>query len=142
MIAGNAGVMLMRVLGVKDNGDRRFVITDAAMNDNIRPSLYRAWQDICVVDASSARGERTVDVVGPICESGDFFAQDRPLPDVERGDLLAMRSAGAYGFCMASNYNSRPRAAEVMVHGDRWQVIRPREALAELFVNERLLEDL
>ena len=142
VIAGNAGVMLMRVLGVKDNGDRRFVITDAAMNDNIRPSLYRAWQDICVVDASAARGERTVDVVGPICESGDFFAQDRPLPDVERGDLLAMRSAGAYGFCMASNYNSRPRAAEVMVHGDRWQVIRPREALAELFANERLLEDL
>ena len=97
MIAGNAGVMLMRVLGVKDNGDRRFVITDAAMNDNIRPSLYRAWQDICVVDASADRGERTVDVVGPFCESGDFFAQDRPLPDVERGDLLAMRSAGAYG---------------------------------------------
>ncbi len=142
VIAGNAGVMLMRVLGVKDNGDRRFVITDAAMNDNIRPSLYRAWQELCPVVLEPERGSTVVDVVGPICESGDFFARERDLQELQRGDLVAMRSAGAYGFCMASNYNSRPRAAEVMAHADTWQVIRPRESVDELFATERLNDDL
>ncbi len=142
VIAGNAGVMLMRVLGRKSNGERTFVITDAAMNDNIRPSLYRAWQDIVPVQRDLDAPEEVVDVVGPICESGDFFAQERPLARVDRDALLAMRSAGAYGFCMSSNYNSRQRAAEVMVDGDTWTVIRPREELTALFASERLLPDL
>ncbi len=139
VIAGNAGVLLMRVLGTKTNGDRTFVITDAAMNDNIRPSLYKAWQDISPVNHHPDRPDEVVDVVGPICESGDFFAHDRTLPALVRDDLLVMRSTGAYGYSMASNYNSRTRPAEVMVHGDSWTVIRPREDVADLFATERLL---
>ncbi|MCO4760997.1 MAG: diaminopimelate decarboxylase [Myxococcales bacterium] len=139
VIAGNAGLMLMRVLGTKVNGTKTFVITDAAMNDNIRPSLYKAWQDLVPVTLDAEKEEQVVDVVGPICESGDFFAHDRPLQTMQRGDLLAMRSTGAYGFSMASNYNSRTRAAEVMVHGETYTVVRPREQVAELFASERLL---
>lgn len=140
LIVGNAGVLLMRVLGVKAGEAKTFVIVDAAMNDNIRPSLYGAWQQIEPV-CPRGREEATVDVVGPICESGDFFARDRALPAVHAGELLAMRSAGAYGFTMASTYNSRPRAAEVMVDGSRLTVVRERESLQALWAGERLLDD-
>ncbi len=151
LIVGNAGVLLMRVLGTKGGalpgaGDdptaqaaTRFVIVDAAMNDNIRPALYGAWQAIEPVAGEVAcRGDPApVDVVGPICESGDFLARARPLPPLRRDDLLAMRSAGAYGFSMASTYNSRPRAAEVLVDGDLFAVVRQREDLASLWREER-----
>lgn len=140
LIVGNAGVLLMRVLGVKAGEAKTFVIVDAAMNDNIRPSLYGAWQQIEPVFPSE-RTEATVDVVGPICESGDFFARDRVLPEMRAGELLAMRSAGAYGFTMASTYNSRPRAAEVMVDGARVTVVRERESLQALWAGERLLDN-
>ena len=151
LIVGNAGVLLMRVLGVKGGAapepsddpaaqaTTRFVIVDAAMNDNIRPALYGAWQAIePVASEVFDRGELPpVAVVGPICESGDFFARARPLPPLRRDDLLVMRSAGAYGFSMASTYNSRPRAAEVLVEGDRFAVVRRREELAALWADER-----
>ena len=140
VISGNAGLLLMRVLGEKRNGDRCFCIVDAAMNDNIRPSLYKAWQNIVAVRPRPG-DKREVDVVGPICESGDFFAHDRPLPPLQTGDLLAMSSCGAYGFAMASNYNSRPRPAEVMVHGDSYSVIRDRETVEELYRGENLLAE-
>ena len=141
VIVGNAGVLLMRVLGVKDNGDRRFVIVDAAMNDNIRPSLYGAFQALePVVQDDAPAMPVEVDVVGPICESGDFLAKGRALPPVAQGALLAMRSAGAYGFSMASTYNSRRRAAEVLVDGDRWSVIRKREELTDLWRDERTID--
>jgi diaminopimelate decarboxylase len=138
VIAGNAGVLLMRVLGVKHNGTRTFVVVDAAMNDNIRPALYQAWQRIEPVVLREGP-EHEVDVVGPICETGDFLALERPLPPVQQGDLLAMMSAGAYGFSMSSNYNSRPRAAEVLVRDGEATVVRPREQVSELFAGERLL---
>ncbi len=142
VIVGNAGVLLMRVLGVKDNAERRFVIVDAAMNDNIRPSLYGAFQAIEPVAPVAASAEqREVDVVGPICESGDFLAKGRALPPLRQGELLAMRSAGAYGFSMASTYNSRQRAAEVLVDGATWTTIRRREALADLWRDERTLDE-
>lgn len=137
VIAGNAGVLLMEVLLDKRNGERRFVVVDAAMNDAIRPALYGAYHALDPV-GPPAKDLRVVDVVGPICESGDFFAQDRELPVVTAGDLLAMRSAGAYGFAMASNYNSRPRAAEVLVDGDRFHVIRQRETLDDLWRGETI----
>ncbi|HJU04397.1 MAG TPA: diaminopimelate decarboxylase, partial [Nitrospiraceae bacterium] len=115
VIVGNAGVLLTRVLYTKDGEAKRFVIVDAAMNDLIRPSLYGAYHDIKTVQEGSSADTSTVDVVGPVCESGDFLAKDRALPSVQAGDLLAVMSAGAYGFVMASNYNSRPRTPEVLV---------------------------
>jgi diaminopimelate decarboxylase len=111
------------------------VICDAGMNDLIRPSLYQAFHRIEAV--APREGESTnMDLVGPVCESGDFFAKDREFPPVEPGDLVAVRSAGAYSFTMASNYNSRPRTAEVLVDGDRWAVIRERETLDDLIRGE------
>lgn len=139
VISGNAGVLLMRVLGAKQNGGRTFCIVDAAMNDNIRPCLYKAWQGIEPVTPRPGPPVM-VDVVGPVCESGDFFARDRELAPVRTGDLLAMTSCGAYGFVMASNYNSRARPAEVMVHGDSYTVVRDREALSDLWRGERRLD--
>ena len=135
LLVGNAGILLTRVLYLKQTGGKRFVICDAAMNDLIRPSLYDAFHRIEPVEARE--GEATpADIVGPVCESGDFLARDRPLPPVEPGDLLAVRSAGAYGFVMASNYNARPRAAEVMVSGNRFGVVRARETDADLVRGE------
>jgi diaminopimelate decarboxylase len=123
------------VLYTKQNGAKNFLITDAAMNDLIRPSLYGAHHDILPVSAS--RGERQrFDVVGPICETGDFFARDRELPSTSPGELLAIMDAGAYGMSLASNYNTRPRAAEVMVKGRRARIIRKRESVADLMRNE------
>jgi diaminopimelate decarboxylase len=130
-IVGAAGVLLTRVLYRKANGGRKFLVVDAAMNDLIRPSLYQAEHQIVAV-SEPQRNRETVDVVGPVCESGDFFARRRKLPRVQPGQLLAILDAGAYGMALASNYNSRPRAAEVLVDGRSFQLIRRREAIADL----------
>lgn len=137
VLVGNAGVLLTRCLLTKDNGETRFVVVDAGMNDAIRPALYGAWHDLEPV-APPRPGAAVVDVVGPVCESGDFFARDRELPELRAGDLLIMRSAGAYGFVMASNYNSRPRAAEVLVDGERYHVVRARETVDDLLRGESI----
>jgi diaminopimelate decarboxylase len=136
-IVGNAGVLLTRVLYRKDTGAKTFVVVDGAMNDLIRPSLYGAYHEIVPVDETRrTRARETVDVVGPVCESGDFLAQDRELPRVEAEDLLAVMSAGAYGFVMASNYNTRPRAVEVLVDGSRYTIVRRRETYEDLVAGE------
>lgn len=144
VIVGNAGILLGKVLYTKHTPAKRFIITDAAMNDLIRPSLYGSYHHIQMVQRKP--GETQIaDVVGPICESGDFLARDRDLPRVEAGDLLAVMSAGAYGFAMASNYNSRPRAAEVLVRGDTYYIIRSRETWDDLIRREAIpdfLKDL
>ncbi|WP_346796839.1 diaminopimelate decarboxylase [Halomonas sp. Bachu 37] len=137
-IAANAGVLLTRVEFLKPGETKNFAIVDAGMNDLIRPSLYQAWQAIVPVDTRNARQTGLYDVVGPVCETGDFLGKDRELA-IGEGDLLAVRSAGAYGFVMASNYNSRPRPAELMVDGDRVHVVRRRERLEELWTGEALL---
>jgi diaminopimelate decarboxylase len=137
-IIGNAGVLLTRVQYLKPAEVRNFAIVDAAMNDLIRPALYDAWQDIVVVDRSVERNADLYDVVGPVCESGDFLGRDRELA-IAPGDLLAVASAGAYGASMSSNYNSRPRAAEVIVDGDRFHVVRQRETIDELMADEAML---
>lgn len=136
-IAANAGIFVTQVLYLKENSEKRFALVDGAMNDLIRPSLYSAWQKI--IPAIDRGGEtQSYDVVGPVCETGDFLGKDRQL-NVQAGDYLAIRSSGAYGFTMASNYNSRPRAAELMVDGDNAYVIREREKLAQLWQGEQLL---
>jgi diaminopimelate decarboxylase len=148
-IVGNAGIVLTRVLYRKQGGEKKFVIIDAGMNDLIRPTLYDAYHFIWPVKPADAKnvpaardedlvpidGE-TVDIVGPICESGDYLAKARPLPRTKRGDLLAVFTAGAYGFAMSSNYNNRPRAAEVLVDGDTFKVIRRRETYEDLIAPE------
>ena len=136
-IVGNAGVLLTRVEYLKRNGEKRFAVVDAAMNDLLRPALYDAWHDVAPVTPREGVPER-YEIVGPVCESGDFLARERRLV-LEPGDLLAVRSAGAYGFVMSSNYNSRPRAAEVMVDGDRCHVVRRRETIEDLFAGETVL---
>ncbi len=137
-IAGNAGVLLTRVEYLKHGAARDFAIVDAGMNDLLRPALYDAWQEIVPVVPRRDQAPRRYDVVGPVCETGDFLGKDRELA-LREGDLLAVRSAGAYGFVMSSNYNSRPRAAEVMVDGDRMYLVRRREAIADLYAGESLL---
>jgi len=136
-IVGSAGVLLTRVLYRKGNGSKQFVVVDAAMNDLIRPSLYQAEHQIVAVESNGGNRE-LVDVVGPICESGDFFARDRELSVTSKGDLLAILDAGAYGMSLASNYNSRPRAAEVLVNGKTVKVIRKRETLGDLMRHEEI----
>ncbi|GAB4234845.1 MAG: diaminopimelate decarboxylase [Acidobacteriota bacterium] len=133
-IVGNAGVLLTRLIHWKSNHGKHFAVVDAAMNDLIRPALYQAKHRIVPVAQRSA--ELTADVVGPICETADFLAHDCPLPRLGRGDLLAVLDAGAYGFVASSNYNARPRAAEVMVQGDRLRVVRRRESLDDLVRGE------
>jgi diaminopimelate decarboxylase len=135
VLVGNAGVLLTRVLYLKNNGQKRFVVVDAAMNDLIRPSLYEAFHAIRPVTPREGP-PAVVDVVGPVCESGDFMARDRELPPLERGDLICVMSAGAYGFAMSSNYNSRPRSAEVIVDGGAMAVARRRETLDDLVRGE------
>jgi diaminopimelate decarboxylase len=139
LIVGNAGVLVARVIYVKDQGSKRFVIVDAAMNDLIRPSLYDAHHEIVPV-AEPARGanKAPVDVVGPVCESGDTFAMERPMPPVSGGDLVAVLTAGAYGAVMASTYNSRLLVPEVLVNGDDFAVVRPRQTYEELIGLDRL----
>ena len=136
-LAGNAGLLLTRVEYLKHGEDKNFAVVDAAMNDLLRPALYDAWHDVLpAVIADEVT--RVYDIVGPVCESSDFLARERPLA-LREGDLLAVMSAGAYGMTMSSNYNSRPRAAEVMVDGSALHLIRARETVAELLVREFLL---
>ncbi|HEX7360252.1 MAG TPA: diaminopimelate decarboxylase [Bryobacteraceae bacterium] len=135
-IAGEAGVLLTRVLLVKCNGAKRFVIVDAAMNDLIRPALYQAHHEILAVAQDRERERIEADVVGPVCETGDFFARGRDLANVRAGDLLAIRTAGAYGFVLASNYNSRPRPCEVLVDGEDMHLARRRETYEDLIRGE------
>jgi diaminopimelate decarboxylase len=134
-LVAQAGALVTRVLNVKRNGRKTFVITDAAMNDLIRPALYQAHHEIVPVTPRPGR-PRTVDIVGPVCESGDFFARDRKLPAVEPGDLIALLDAGAYGMAQASNYNTRMRPAEVLVEGKRARLIKRRETIADLLATE------
>lgn len=139
-IVGNAGILVTRVELLKLGRYKNFAVVDAAMNDLLRPALYSAWQDIIPVVLRESGVKRRYDVVGPVCETGDFLGKDREL-DIQPGDLLAVRSAGAYGFSMSSNYNSRPRAAEVMVDGERTHLVRWRETVQELYAGESVLPD-
>ncbi len=138
-LVGNVGVLVSRVLYVKEGATRRFLVQDAAMNDLLRPSLYEAWHEIVPVLAPRAEAERRpIDVVGPVCETGDAFAAQRLLPPVGAGELMALLSAGAYGALMSSSYNTRPMAPEVLVRGDRFAVIRPRPGYDQLLAQDRL----
>ncbi|MCF6338579.1 MAG: diaminopimelate decarboxylase [Gammaproteobacteria bacterium] len=140
-IAGNAGILLTQVEYIKPGVAKSFAIVDAAMNDLLRPALYGAWQDIIPLESHDNDSHADVyDVVGPICETGDFLGKERQLT-IEAGDVLAVCSAGAYGFGMSSNYNSRPRVAEVMVDGDQYTVVRKRETLEDLWRGETILPD-
>jgi diaminopimelate decarboxylase len=142
VIVGNAGILLTRVMYIKDTGAKKFAIVDAAMNDLIRPSLYQAHHDILPVHQVPNALENVYDVVGPICESGDFLAQNRTMPSVKAGDLLAVMSAGAYAFTMASNYNSRPRVPEILVKEGESFVVRKRESYDDLILGEQIPEFL
>jgi diaminopimelate decarboxylase len=135
-LVGSAGVLLTRVLYKKHSGGKEFVVVDAGMNDLVRPSHYQAYHEIVELEERDRPPSRA-DVVGPVCETGDFLALDRRLPGLQPGDSLAVLGAGAYGFVMASNYNSRPRPAEVIVDGGRWWTSRPREKVEDLFRSER-----
>jgi diaminopimelate decarboxylase len=139
VIVGNAGILVTRVLYNKETDVKRFVIVDGAMNDLIRPVLYEAYHNIVPVDRRKPGDSVTADVVGPVCESGDFFARDREMPEPRPGDLLAVMSAGAYGFVMSSNYNSRPRAPEILVDGADVHVIRERESFEDLIRGEQIV---
>jgi diaminopimelate decarboxylase len=136
-LVGSAGVLLTRVLYRKHSGGKEFVVVDAGMNDLVRPSHYHAYHEIVELE-DRRRPAGRADIVGPVCETGDFLALDRMMPGLQAGDGLAVLGAGAYGFVMASNYNSRPRAAEVMVDGGRWWVSRERESVDQLFSGERM----
>ena len=138
-IVGNAGIFVVKVLYVKDNGLKKFVIVDGGMNDLIRPMLYNAYHEIVpVIQKKGAR--QKCDVVGPICESGDFFAHDRLLLKVKKNDLLAVMSAGAYGYVMASNYNARRRVPEVMVKGSKFKIVKERETFKDLMTGEKIVK--
>jgi len=136
-LVGNAGVLLTRIEYLKHTPARNFAIVDAAMNDLMRPALYEAWHEVEPVAPRAGQTSRNYDVVGPICESGDWLAREREL-SIEQGDLLAIMSAGAYAFSMASQYNTRPRAAEILVDGGQAHLIRPRESIADLYASERI----
>ena len=137
-LVGNAGVLLTRIRYLKQTGAKKFAIVDAGMNDLIRPALYGSYHEIVPAWRASMSDAKTekIDIVGPVCESGDFFAQDREMPELSAGDLLAVMSAGAYGFVMASNYNSRPLPAEALVRGDKVGMIRKRQTLEDLIGDE------
>lgn len=137
-IAGNSGILVMSVVYVKKTPSKKFVIVDAGINDLIRPSLYGAYHEIQPVVKNEFTKKEKADVVGPICESGDFFAKDRRLPELESGNLLAIMSAGAYGFSMVSNYNARPKPCEVMVSGSKFYVVRERENYKDLIRGESI----
>ncbi|MGE0212458.1 MAG: diaminopimelate decarboxylase [Parvibaculaceae bacterium] len=141
MIAGNAGILVTRVIHVKEGEERTFVIVDAAMNDLVRPTLYDAFHDIWPVrQADASAGPRVVDVVGPVCESGDYLARRRALPPLEAGDLVAFMTAGAYGAVQSGTYNTRPLVGEVLVRGDRSAIVRPRQTYEELIGLDRLAD--
>jgi diaminopimelate decarboxylase len=138
-IVGNAGALLSTVQYVKETPEKTFTIIDAAMNDLIRPALYEGWHEIVPLQESSS-ATKPMDVVGPVCESGDFFAQDRELPAVHPGERLAILSSGAYGFVMSSNYNSRPLLPEILVDGDKTHLARARQTLEDLVRGEAITE--
>jgi diaminopimelate decarboxylase len=139
VIVGNAGILVTKALYLKEGEAKNFIIVDAAMNDLIRPSLYGAYHEIRPLDETAGRrAKHQVDIVGPVCESGDFLAKDRMLPAVKPGELMAVMSAGAYGFVMASNYNSRPRVPEALIKGDEIHVIRARETYDDLIKGETI----
>jgi diaminopimelate decarboxylase len=135
-IVGNAGILVTRVEYVKRTGKKNFVIVDAAMNDLIRPAFYDSYHEIIPTEKMNSRETVSSDVVGPICESGDYFAKDRPLPKVGEGDHLALLSAGAYGAVMSSNYNSRALTAEVLVNGNKSAIVRERQPLENIWKGE------
>jgi diaminopimelate decarboxylase len=136
LLVGNAGVLLTRVRYLKQSEHKKFVIVDAGMNDLIRPALYQSYHEVVPVREAHDSAREPVDIVGPVCESGDFFAQDRPMPEMKEGDLVALMSAGAYGFVMASNYNSRPLPAEALVRGETVSLIRRRQTVEDLVRDE------
>jgi diaminopimelate decarboxylase len=139
LIAANAGVLVSRVIYVKRGDAKTFLIIDAGMNDLIRPAMYEAFHEIVPVREPAVGASRPrYDVVGPVCETSDLFAADRPLPELKSGDLVAILSAGAYGAVMAGDYNARPRLAEVLVHGEQWGIVRPRETYADLIAKDRI----
>jgi len=139
MIAGNSGILVTQVIYVKEGTDKTFTIVDGAMNDLIRPTLYEAYHDIWpVVEARTEMPPIQQDLVGPVCETGDFLAEDRALPPVEPGDLLAVMTAGAYGAVMSSTYNSRLLVPEVLVNGDSYAVVRPRPTYDDLIAADHL----
>ncbi|MBT9137949.1 MAG: Diaminopimelate decarboxylase [Syntrophomonadaceae bacterium] len=140
-LVGNAGILITQVLSLKETPHKKFVVVDVGMNDLIRPAFYDAYHEIKTVKDEAAADGIVADVVGPLCECGDFLAKDREIPRVRGGDLLAIFSAGAYGFSMSSNYNSRCRAAEVLVKGDIFQVVRERETYEDLIRGERFFEN-
>jgi diaminopimelate decarboxylase len=136
-LVGNAGVLLTRVRYIKESGQKKFAIVDAGMNDLIRPALYQSYHEIVPVESAGMETNKTkIDIVGPVCESADFFALDREMPQLRENDLLAIMSAGAYGFSMASNYNSRPLPAEILVQGDRFTLVRQRQTWEDLVREE------
>jgi len=139
VLVGNAGILVTKVLYVKETDVKRFIVVDGAMNDLIRPVLYEAYHDIVPVARRASTDRQTADVVGPVYDSGAFFARERDLPALDSGDLIAVMSAGAYGFVMASNYNSRPRAAEVLVNGAEAHVIRDRDNFEDIIRNEKIV---
>jgi len=139
-IVGNAGILVTKVEYLKETDDHNFAIVDAAMNDLLRPALYQSWQMIAPVIQDDTLETKHYDIVGPICETGDFLGKDRDLA-IKQGDLLVIRSAGAYGFTMSSNYNSRPRVAEVMVDGDQIHLVRTRETIESLYAGEQVLDN-
>ncbi|MEE8423317.1 MAG: diaminopimelate decarboxylase [Thermodesulfobacteriota bacterium] len=139
VLVGNAGILVTRVIYTKENAEKNFIIVDAAMNDLARPALYGSYHGIKPVQMPDSDEEVTVDVVGPICETGDFLAKEIAVPVFKRGDLMAVMSVGAYGFTMSSNYNSRPRAAEVIVKGDEYTIIRERESYEDLIRGEKIV---
>ena len=139
LIVGNAGILVTRVVHVKAGSERCFIIVDAAMNDLLRPALYGASHHVePVAEPGTADHQESVEIVGPVCESSDSFASGQPLPPVKAGDLLAIRSAGAYGAVMASEYNTRPLVPEVLVNGDRFAVIRPRPTVESILALESI----
>ncbi|NDG04968.1 MAG: diaminopimelate decarboxylase, partial [Alphaproteobacteria bacterium] len=137
-IVANAGVLVTQVMYIKKTAHKNFIIVDAAMNDLIRPTLYEAYHEIWPVMKNDAAQKNLADVVGPVCETGDFLAQDRMMPDVQAGDFLAVMSAGAYGAVMAGTYNTRPLVPEVMVKGGDWAIIRPRQTVDALIGLDRM----
>jgi diaminopimelate decarboxylase len=139
LITANAGVLVSRVIYVKHGEAKHFLIIDAGMNDLIRPAMYEAHHEIAAIREPAVGSPRPVyDVVGPVCETADLFAAGRPLPELKSGDLVAILSAGAYGAVMASDYNARPRLAEVLVHGEQWGIVRPRETYADLIAKDHI----
>jgi diaminopimelate decarboxylase len=141
LVAGNAGLLVSRVIYVKSGEGRDFLILDAAMNDLIRPAMYDAWHDIVPVkEASAGVGQRPYDIVGPVCESGDTFARARMMPPLAEGDLVAFRSAGAYGAVMSSEYNTRPLVPEVLVHEHQFAVIRARPTFDDMINRDTIPE--